>query len=204
MWYIQQLLCAFPLITWGGLVKFSYAFYPLNLVYECLSAFFQPLTLVLDFHHDTFSAFQTLVLHTPISWLAWPWLYRSHPASTTFRMLLNQSARSSYRTTGFYLWRNKDAPQTGVWAFLLYHGVSTAFFCLLSLKISMSILKVQGVNYYVISAVRHFLRRLSVIHAITTWGRHNISFSVNRDVRLKPNLLVTLICVPLFRVRVLN
>lgn len=89
--------------------------------------FFQPLTLVLDFHHDTIPALQTLlVLHSPVSSLAWPWLCSSHPASTTFRML-NQSARSSYRTTGFYLWRNKDAPQTGVWAFLLSHGVCTAF-----------------------------------------------------------------------------
>lgn len=92
------------------------------------------LTLVLDSHHHTLSAFQALlVLHTPVSWPAWPWLFTSHPASITFRMLLNQSARSSYRTTGFYLWRNKDAPQTGVWAFLLYHGVCSAFSCFLSI-----------------------------------------------------------------------
>lgn len=32
---------------------------------------------------------------------------------------LKKSARSSFRTTGFYLWHNKDAPQSLIWVLLL-------------------------------------------------------------------------------------
>lgn len=66
------------------------------------------------------SAFQTrLVLHTPISDCSASYSYYITISFHHFQNVVESIARSSFRTTGFYLWHNKDAPQSGVWGFLL-------------------------------------------------------------------------------------
>lgn len=41
-----------------------------------------------------------------------------------FQNVVESIARSSFKTTGFYLWHNKDAPQVGVWFSLLISLIS--------------------------------------------------------------------------------
>lgn len=59
------------------------------------------------------------VLHAPTSDCSANIYILYHNQLPPFQNVVESITRSSFRTTGFYLWPNKDAPQSGVWALLL-------------------------------------------------------------------------------------
>lgn len=101
-------------------------------VFFLLTFILSPSTFCPDFHfrHCTLHFWPQLskpALSSTLPFLtAQPTIHNiiSQSAFTIFRMSLlvsekkkqkKKNARSSFRTTGFYLWHNKDAPQSGVW-----------------------------------------------------------------------------------------
>lgn len=135
MWYIQQNLCAFPLFDcvkqFCPACLHSFHIFFFSQLGIWMNVF--PLTFILNpstpypnlnFHHCTL---HFLPLHFPNPpcpphshfWLLSQLYILYHNQLPPFQNVVESIARSSFRTTGFYLWCNKDAPQSGVWVFLL-------------------------------------------------------------------------------------
>lgn len=162
MWYIKQNWCAFPLFDFVN--QFCHAarlcihfirlfvFFSLMVtwLFFCFSSYStRPLPILTSVFTTVLcisflSAFRTrFVYHIPPFFHFW--LLSQRKITIGFDHFQNvnvgelkwkekKHARSSFRTTGFYLWHNKDAPQSDVWCilfvfFLVGHFFSFLFFC---------------------------------------------------------------------------
>lgn len=152
MWYIQQLLCAFPLITWSGLVEFSRSIWPSDLglwMFTCLSSnlwhWFEIFIMTASLPSKLFSSstllFPNSLSHGSIHHTQLPplseccWIKAQDPLTELLAFICGVIKMLHKQVSGL--------PPL--------HGVCTPFFCLLSfVKIWMSLLEMRDLNYCVI------------------------------------------------------